>query len=162
MLNKCSTRIMKDGILLDVANKNLVCKIKDTPNGPEIIEWRTTLSAEELENEQPRKPEPVNPDGPGSIFADWLATIGIEKKEGCGCSATQTLMDREGPKWCEDNITRLCLQIEYSLEDLKDAAKEEGRLGVMLKLYNRKVAKVAILAACKESRKRKAAADEGG
>jgi len=74
--------------------------------------------------------------GPGTELAALLKTIGIDAKEkGCQCKSHAKRMDKEGPKWCRDNIETILgwLQTEAKkrkLPFIKTAAKQVVLLAI--------------------------------
>ncbi len=123
--------------------------------GDMVIELEKSLAGEPVERPPDVTPK-TDPDGPGSIFADWMEWIGIPKGYKCGCAKTQAIMDANGPEWCLANLHGLCKRIEQNMAAIKNELLEKGeKEPIAFKLYNRPAAKVAIIAACTESKRRK-------
>lgn len=54
--------------------------------------------------DDPPPPEPPPTEGPGTELKRLLAKMGIHASPNCACNAMADRMNREGGKWCLENI----------------------------------------------------------
>lgn len=106
-------------------------------------ELAASHAAKLLAKSSPQQPVPEYPKGPGTELRKILATIGIHPRGvNCKCNEHAAQMDRQGPDWCEANLTEI-------VDWLEEEAKKRPFAG---KLFSRTIAKRAVQVAIGRAR----------
>lgn len=60
-----------------------------------------------------------NPNGPGSILAGMLSSMGINSTPNCSCRRRALLMNEKGPQWCKENKGQIMEWLEQEAKKRK-------------------------------------------
>lgn len=60
-----------------------------------------------------------NPNGPGTILAGMLSSMGINSTPNCSCRRRALLMNERGPQWCKENKGQILEWLEQEAKKRK-------------------------------------------